>query len=159
MIFRTSEQKSDLKNSFYRPDRPFFASGACHVLAHAFIESNGEEWQPVMICPEAGFRGSHVFVTNYRLVFDYHGFSSEAFFIDHYFKKMQRFFPDWRASLVELTMSPVSEEFCSRFNHRRPDQFYEDPRPRAFKYVHRHLKTTTDDMNWNDLANGVLQTR
>ena len=112
-----------------------------------------------MICPEAGFRGSHVFVTNYRLVFDYHGFSSEAFFIDHYFKKMQRFFPDWRASLVELTMSPVSEEFCSRFNHRRPDQFYEDPRPRAFKYVHRHLKTTTDDMNWNDLANGVLQTR
>ena len=141
MIFRSSEQKSDLRKSFYRPDRPFFASGACHVLADVFIETNGSEWHAVFIFPEAGFRGSHVFVSNGRLVFDYHGFSSEAVFIEHHFKKMRRFFPGWRASLVELTTSPISEEFCTRFNHRRPDQFYENPQPRALNFVHRHLKT------------------
>ncbi len=138
MIFRSSEEKSNLKKSFYRPDRPFFASGACHILAHAFIECNGVEWHPVLIYPDAGFRGSHVFVSNQELAFDYHGFSNEAVFIEHYFKKMQRFFPGWSASLIEFPTSPISQEFCNRYGHRRPDQFYEDPQPRAFNFVHRH---------------------
>jgi hypothetical protein len=38
MIFRSPAAKRDLIQSWGRPDRPFFASGACHILAGVFLE-------------------------------------------------------------------------------------------------------------------------
>ncbi|MBX2886930.1 MAG: hypothetical protein KTR32_43685 [Granulosicoccus sp.] len=138
MIFRTALQKADLESSFNRPDRPFFASGACHILAHAFLDtvpSNG--WKTILILPQPGFRGSHVFASNKKYAFDYHGFTPVSRFQEHYFNKMKRWYPGWSADTLELDISPISSEFCSLYGHRLPQDFYKDPRPRAYAYLKR----------------------
>src|SRR5471032_3305755 len=82
MIFRTEEQKHDLTRSWHRSDRPFFAAGACHVLAAAFLEVYPNAgFHPFLILPGPGLRGSHVFVSDGETVFDYHGFSGHDRFL------------------------------------------------------------------------------
>ncbi len=138
MIFRTAEQEADLKASFYRPDRPFFAAGACHVLAGAFLDSTPRVgWNATLIKPHAGFKGMHMFVRNQRYPFDCHGFTPLNRFIDHYFSKMHRWFPGWSADLVDLNSSPIGEEFCTKYQRRMPEQFLENPISRAVNYVQR----------------------
>ena len=146
MIFRTPTQKSDLKGSFYRADRPFFASGACHILTQAFLEfvENGD-WKASLIAPHPGFRGLHVFAHNHRYAFDYHGFTRVDRFHDHYAKKMKRFFPGWSGDIVEINVSTTSEEFCHAYNLRMPGNFFKDPGPRAKAFVRRF--TAPDSMN------------
>ncbi len=138
MIFRTAEQKADLKGSFCRPDRPFFAAGGCHVLTQAFLDVAGkDDWQALIIVPHPGFRGTHVFAANDRYAFDYHGFTEIGRFRDHYFEKMNRWFTGWSADIIVLDISTTSEEFCATFGHRMSNKFYEDPGPRARAYVQR----------------------
>jgi len=90
-----------------------------------------------LIAPHSGYRGSHVFASNGRYAFDYHGYTQIDRFLDHYFKKMNRLFPGWSADVIVLDVSPTSEEFCTAYNHRMPDKFFKDPRPRANAYVRR----------------------
>jgi hypothetical protein len=138
MIFRTEEQKHDLIRSWYRPDRPFFSSGACHILAAAFLELHPNAgFHPFLILPSPGLRGSHVFVSNGKTVFDYHGFSRQDYYLSHYFTKICRFFPLWRGEVIRLTETPIAVSFCERYNHRLPSQYPRDPLPRAFSYLTR----------------------
>lgn len=138
MIFRTEEQKRDLTRSWHRPDRPFFAAGACHVLAAAFLEANPNDgFHPFLILPNPGLRGSHVFVSDGRTVFDYHGFSRHDHYLSHYFTKIYRFFPRWHGEVIRLTESPIDVSFCEKYNHRLPSQYPHDPLPRAFSYLAR----------------------
>jgi hypothetical protein len=138
MIFRSSEAKADPVLSWNRPERPFFAAGACHVLAAAFLELHpNEAWHTIIIRPEPGFRGGHIVVANDKMVFDYHGYSDEDAFLRRYRAKMGRFFPNWGCTLHRVDGSPVSVEFCAQNKLRKPDQFLHDPFPRAMKYVQR----------------------
>jgi hypothetical protein len=138
MIFRTEEQKHDQMRLWNRPDRPFFAAGACHVLAAAFLEAYPNAgYRPVLILPKPGLRGSHVFVSNGNTAFDYHGFSKHEHFVFHYFDKISRLFPQWRGDVIDLKESPTSVSFCGKYNHRLPNQYLHDPMPRAFSYLAR----------------------
>jgi len=138
MIFRTEEQKHDLIRSWHRPDRPFFAAGACHVLAAAFLEAYPHAgFQPFLILPNPGLRGSHVFVSDGKTAFDYHGFSELDYFLDHFFTKIRRFFPHWCGEVIQLKESPISTSFCEKHNSRLPSQYLHDPLPRAFSYLAR----------------------
>lgn len=78
-----------------------------------------------------------MFASNERYAFDYHGFTKIDRFLDHYFEKMKRLFPGWSADVLVLDVSTTSERFCTTYKHRMPDQFYEDPGPRADAYVQR----------------------
>jgi hypothetical protein len=138
MIFRTPEAKRDLLRSWNRPDRPFFASGACHILAAAFVEAYpGAGYRPIQIRPDAGHRGGHVIVSNGQTVFDYHGFSDYEIFLAHYFSKVRRFIPGWQGTIVPLMESPSGSIFCQREGCRMPHQFPCDPWPRAFSFLKR----------------------
>jgi hypothetical protein len=58
------------------PDRVFFACGACHILAYAFLQRwGGPSMQAVWIKPAPGHIGNHVFINGGEWVFDYHGYS------------------------------------------------------------------------------------
>lgn len=93
------------------PDRVFFACGACHVLAHAFLERfPSAGFGPIWIRPRGGFTGNHVFVTNGDLGFDYHGYVVYARLVDHYTKRARRLLPGWEADLVSVTVSLVNRE-------------------------------------------------
>lgn len=137
MVFRTEAQKKDQALSWQRGDRAFFASGACHILAHVFLqECAHQKYRPFMILPNSGFRGGHVYAASDDTVFDYHGFSVKAHFLEHYFRKMKRFFPGWSATVFEVRdfMSPA---FLREFNCRAPSQYWADPLPRAKVFVQR----------------------
>jgi hypothetical protein len=138
MIFRTEEQKHDLVRSWHRPDRPFFAASACHVLAAAFLEVYPNAgFHSLLILPGPGLRGSHVVVSDGQTVFDYHGFSEHHRFLSHYSARIWRFFPRWHGKLIRLEGSPIGVPFCRRYNHRLPSQYPHDPLPRAFSYLAR----------------------
>jgi len=137
MIFRTEAQKKDQALSWKRGDKAFFASGACHILVHVFLQEYPDrEYRPYMILPNSGFRGGHVYAATEDTVFDYHGFSAKALFLEHYCRKMKRFFPGWTATIIELHdfMTPA---FFEEFNYRAPSQYLADPLPRAKAFLQR----------------------
>jgi len=138
VIFRTESQKADLQRSWHRPDRPFFAAGACHILAAAFLEAHpGQGFATTLILPDDGHRGSHVFVSDGTSAFDYHGYSRCETFLSHYLRKIRRFFPSWQGRIITLADSPISTSFCRTYGCRLPSQFLHDPRPRAHAYLSR----------------------
>jgi hypothetical protein len=138
MIFRSEQQKRDLESAWLRPDRPFFASGACHILASSFLDTYPESgFAAFHVCPREGFRGGHMFVSNGRRVFDYHGYSDQSPFIAHFISKMQRFFPGWTGDIIRIDGPITDPGFCRRFTLRLPSQFPHDPLPRAVRFIRR----------------------
>ena len=136
MVFRSHKDKSDPVKSWHRPDRLFFASGACHILAHAFLQRYPDcDFRPIYICPHQGFRGSHVVVSDGEAIFDYHGYSDHGLFMAHYFTKLRRFFPGWQADLIWIEGSLVNSGFCGPYQHRMPEQYLHDPMPRALAFI------------------------
>jgi hypothetical protein len=138
MIFRNEESKRDLMGSWNRPDRPFFASGACHILTAAFLELyTRENFRALHIRPEPGFRGGHIVASDGRTIFDYHGSASHDPFLRHFLAKIRRFFPGWQGSIEWVEESPIRPAFCTKHGLRRPDQFPYNPLPRARAYIRR----------------------
>lgn len=146
MIVRIEPAKYDLAQSWNRSDRAFFAAGACHILADAFLRRfPASAFHATLICPPEGARGSHVFVSDGTLLFDYHGFSAHDRFVRFYSRHLQRRFPGWQADFVPLSDSPASAEFCRRYHHREPAHFLYDPRPRAEAFLSRLLAKPSSD--------------
>jgi hypothetical protein len=138
MIIRSDDQKQDLASSWNRPDRPFFAAGACHILAAAFLDIYPDSrYSAFHIKPSGAFRGGHVVVADANTVFDYHGYVDRTAYFDHLLLKMQRLHPGWSAQVLPLLASPSEWDFCRQYRHRHPSQFWQDPLPRAMAFVHR----------------------
>lgn len=125
------------------PDRVFFASGACHVVAHAFLERHGSDGRRVMwIRPEAGFAGHHIFIDGPGWTFDYHGYVRPGLLVAHYGRRARQRCPRWSATLVELPPAVLISEAASRaFDPalwlREPGQFLHDALPRARRFLDR----------------------
>jgi hypothetical protein len=137
-----SEIKRDPRRRWALPDRVFFACGACHILAHCFLEayprSAGEaRW----FKPEAGFTGNHIIVAGDGWVFDYHGYAVTGPYLVHLQRKAERWWPGWRATIHTLPPDVLISEAKSRTHEglwlREPGQFLEDPRPRARRFLSR----------------------
>ncbi|MDA3873757.1 MAG: hypothetical protein PF795_07325 [Kiritimatiellae bacterium] len=136
MIFRTNAQKADLHGSWYRGDRAFFSAGACHILAREFLKMEGHhDFHPVMIIPDPGFRGEHIFARDDDSVFDYHGYTRYPVFVSHYVAKIRRFCPGGRGSIVDISDTFWSAEWFDKYQCRRPHQFYRDPTERAIQFI------------------------
>ncbi len=122
-----------------QPDRRFFACGACHVLAAAFLERfPGAGYAPVWIRPRAGFTGNHVFLTDGTTAFDYHGYSRLTALLSHYTRRARRYYPGWDADLVALAPAELAAG-GERPGLRLlpPEQFHRDPLRRAAAFVER----------------------
>lgn len=132
--------KKDPVRQWSLPDRIFFACGACHILAHAFLERFPEAgFRPIWIRPLSGFTGNHVLVTNGDLAFDYHGYSRYAQLLEHYARRARHHFPGWDGTLVPVTVSLVvhAEARTIGMALREPGQFLHDALPRARQYLDR----------------------
>ncbi|HEY0207219.1 MAG TPA: hypothetical protein VGC15_24090 [Acetobacteraceae bacterium] len=135
-------RKSDHAMRWALPDRVFFACGACHVLAHVFLERYGDQdVEALWIKPAPGFSGNHIVVDGGSWVFDYHGYSDREFFLHHTFRKARRWWPGWHATLVPLPRDVLISEARSRAYDglwlREPGQFLYDALPRAWAYLGR----------------------
>jgi hypothetical protein len=137
IVLRTPEEKADLDASWARPDEEFFASGACHVLAAAFLEAREHAgFHAIMIQPAAGFRGVHVVIANDDTIFDCRGWNPRDSFLQYYAEAMSGLSPGWSYTLASVT-DPIGWEFCRTHRHRHPSQFKQDPMPRARAFLAR----------------------
>ena len=124
------------------PDRVFFACGACHILAHAFLESYGRgSFRVIWLKPDRGFTGNHIFVASEHWVFDYHGYSAPERFLAHTWNKARRWWPGWNATQVESPRDVLISEPKSRAYEglwlRESQQFLHDAMLRARAYLDR----------------------
>lgn len=124
------------------PDRVFFACGACHTLAYAFITRYADaNAAAIWMKPKPGFRGNHIIAVFGETAFDYHGYSRWADLKRHFTKKAQRWWPGWEADYSPLPLNVLISESESKTYDglwlREPNQFLYDALPRAEKFLTR----------------------
>ena len=139
---RTPGSKRDPAKQWALPDRVFFAAGACHILAYAFLDTYADSgFEPVWIRPAPGHTGNHIVVVRGGVVFDYHGYSPWTRYWAHTTRRANQWWPGWEAELVSITKSAlVSNADAAEYSGLRmkePAGYLFDPLPRARKYLGR----------------------
>jgi hypothetical protein len=130
--------KRDPQKRWALPDRIFFGHGACHILAGVYLrEAPLAGFHAERVIPEAGLPGNHIYVTDGQIAFDYHGYSRRVDLLDHHSRCWSRQHQGWtcRIELADFDLLDTVQ-----LNQRKmlgPDQFYEDPTPRARRFVAR----------------------
>jgi hypothetical protein len=142
MFFPKINVKDDPFRRWHRPDRHFFANGACQVLAFAFLERYPDlGFHARWIKPPGSFMGNHIYATDGINAFDYHGLTTEQRLLAFGFARARRFFPGWDATLVDLPTDVLISELRSRQIEglwlREPKQFLHDALPRARAFLDR----------------------
>lgn len=133
-------KKRDPAQRWALPDRAFFACGACHILAWAFLDRYSQAgFHAIWLKPDTGFTGNHIVVTDGVRVFDYHGYARRDRFLTHSFGKARRWWPGWHATLIPLPPDVLISEAKSRTYDglwlREPGQFLRDALPRARAFL------------------------
>jgi hypothetical protein len=134
---RSAEEKRDMFKSWEREDRPFFAAGACHILAALFVQLHQHEnYHMVFIKPSGGLPGAHVYASNGTWAFDHNGWNKEQELVSLTKKAYGEKYPGWECELVIIENSLTAlEDFCKENNHRLPWQYAYLPWERAYKYI------------------------
>ncbi len=141
-MYITALPRTDLKGKWHLPDRIFFACGACHILAYAFLAKyKTYDARAMWLKPSNGYIGNHIFVHGADYIFDYHGYSEPERYLHHTYRKAQRWWPGWEASLIELPADVLISEARSRtyegLGLREPRQFWQNALPRAAAFLDR----------------------
>jgi hypothetical protein len=134
--------KGNAARQWALPDRVFFASGACHILAYAFLDSYPSSgFTPIWIKPARGCAGNHIVVVRDGIAFDYHGYSDWQRLLAHTHAKASRWWPGWSADLLPLAKEVLISEAGSRRIDglwlREPGQYLHDAIPRARRFLAR----------------------
>lgn len=132
--------KEDPVRRWALPERVFFACGACHILAYAFLKAYPDSgFAACWIKPAAGFTGNHILVVRGDLAFDYHGYTNWTALLRHTHAKANRWWPGWSCQLIALPADVLVSEAKSReYNGlwlREPGQFLHDALPRAVRFL------------------------
>jgi hypothetical protein len=134
---RTAEEKRDIFKSWARADQPFFAAGACHILAELFIQlHHSEGFKMIYIKPYEGFPGNHVYASNGEWAFDYNGWTKENSLLKATEKAYKDKYPGWgyERHVIEPAIDSL-ERFCKENYHCLPWQYAHLPWERAYTYI------------------------
>jgi hypothetical protein len=139
---RTPGAKRDPFRQWALPDRVFFAAGACHMLAYAFLERYpGRGFEARWICPAAGHTGNHIVLLREDIVFDYHGFSEWPQYWAHTVRRANQWWPGWSAAVVSINRRAlVSRAHARDYDGlwlKEPHEYLGDPLARAHRYLER----------------------
>ena len=139
---RTKGAKRDPFKQWGLPEKVFFACGACHILAAAFLRRYPNEgFAAIWIRPVTGHTGNHIVAVRNDLAFDYHGYSIWHRLLAHMRRRGNQWSPGWEASLVKLPEDVLVSESKSRMYDglwlKGPKDFLFDPMPRAQAYLNR----------------------
>jgi hypothetical protein len=130
--------KKDPPRQWALPDRIFFGYGACHILAGVFLRARPlEGFYAERIIPAAGFAGSHVYVTDGTVAFDYHGYSGRERLLAHYVKGWSGCYPGWGCEIVPADFDLLSTTELNQRKMRGPDQYLHGAIPRAQAFIDR----------------------
>lgn len=141
-VRRTPGSKRDPVKQWRLPDRVFFAAGACHILAFAFLQSRPKNgFEPRWIRPIAGHTGNHIVLARGDLVFDYHGYSRWNSFWSHTKRRANQWWPGWDADIVPIHAEAlISNREALPYvglHMKEPKDYLYDPLPRALHYLAR----------------------
>jgi hypothetical protein len=139
---RTPGSKRDPAKQWALPDRVFFAAGACHILAYAFLDTYPDSgFEAVWIHPAPGHTGNHIIAVRGEAVFDYHGYSSWPLYWAHTRRRANQWWPGWDADIVRIRKSAlVSNADAGEYDGLRmkePADFLFDPFSRAQMYLRK----------------------
>lgn len=150
---RTEGGKDDPQTRWSLPERVFFACGACHILAHTFLETYPDTgFRAVWIRPRQGFRGNHIVaVRGQETAFDYHGYSRWPRLMEHFRRRAGQRQPGWEVDLIDLPAEVLVSEARSKTYDglwlREPGQFLHNATPRAQAYLSRFPPPPPEDGN------------
>lgn len=132
MFRRTSLERADQLLAWNRDDQAFFAAGACHILAFAFLEAYpAAGLVPVGLWPQGAESPSHTYVTDGAWAFDHAGWTREAELLE--ITRADEPVAKYQSRRIAVDLNT----FCSRYNHRPRHLFAFDPWSRALRYVSR----------------------
>lgn len=138
MYMISAEKKGDPVKRWNLPDRVFFACGACHILAYAFMRRYAG-YSAFWVKPARGFTGNHIFVARGDAAFDYHGHVDRETLLSHMVRKARLFWPGWDYELTPLPAEVLISERKSRAYDglwlRGPGQFLHNAMPRAERFL------------------------
>lgn len=139
---RTPGAKSDQIRRWNLPDRAFFAAGACHILAFAFLERFPDgDGKAIWLKPLDGSPTNHIIVLTGDYSFDYLGFVGREKRLEHFRRRALSRYPGWRCELVALPAEVLISEVKSKTYQglwlREPQQFAHDAMPRATRFLDR----------------------
>ena len=125
---RTPRERADQLASWQRSDQAFFAAGACHILAFAFLAAFPEAgFAPVALWADDAEFPHHVYVTDGEWAFDHAGWTRQA-------ELLATVGDQYRPQPIDVDL----DTFCVRHNHRGRHQFAADPWERAQRYLVAH---------------------
>jgi hypothetical protein len=131
---RTPAEKTDPMLFWQRDDKAFFAAGACHILAYAFMARHPDAgFKLVFIKPMANAPGSHLYAADGEWAFDYEGWTLERLLLRETQTAYSQLYPGW--AYERVIIEDDLETFCERYNHRLPSQFAFSPWERAENYL------------------------
>jgi hypothetical protein len=123
---RTESERADQLQSWGRDDQAFFAAGACHILAWAFMKSHPGKGFSIYALRERGeTHPFHVYVSDGLWAFDHCGWTLSTELREAYEAEV-------------LKIQSDLETFCAEHDHRLPEQFAHLPWQRASDYIARY---------------------
>lgn len=118
-----------------RTDRAFFAAGACHILAWAFVRQFPDRGFGVVALRKLGESNAfHVYASDGTLAFDYEGFTPE-----HDLLAATDAAEAASGPIERLAVTTSMETFCSEHDHREPADYAYLPWERARTYIRQFL--------------------
>lgn len=138
---RTEDEKKDIFLAWQRPDDAFFASGACHILAHQFLSlHDGEGYQLIRIKPQHNLPGNHYYASNGEWMFDFSGWNKEAEYLAAMTEAYKQHYLNWAYDRILLAEGLVAHIASDDHNLRPPEYFPELPWKRAHEYIQKFPK-------------------
>ena len=131
--------KKDPERRWALPDRVFFGNGACHILAGVYLQIEPlRGFYAERIIPGEGFAGNHIYVTNGRIAFDYHGYNIRNELLRYYTNNWAGEYPGgWNCALERVQFDLLSTRELNARKMLGPDQYKYDPVQRARDYLNR----------------------
>ncbi|ATN34539.1 hypothetical protein ACO34A_12080 [Rhizobium sp. ACO-34A] len=130
--------KKDPARRWALPDRIFFGYGACHILAGVYLRDPPlSGFHAERIIPAEGFAGAHMYVTDGVIAFDFHGYSLRDRLLAHHRKGWSALSSGWSSIIEDVDFDALDTEQLNARKMLGPDQYLQDPRPRAVDFIRR----------------------
>src|SRR5688500_1064683 len=130
---RTAEERHDMFLDWRRPDKAFFAAGACHILAYLFASLHRHEGFELVHLHSWDKNGSgdNMYATNGTWAFDFNGWTREEELLEEYIKAYKAKYPGWTYERHTYDWKGFGE-YLLKTGHRPPEYFPYLPWERAY---------------------------
>lgn len=135
---RSPAERRDPFVAWQREDKAFFASGACHILAHMFLSLHtGEGFELIYVRPKRNLPGNHMYASNGIWAFDFNGWTPEEELLTVTRGAYQKAYKGW--DFERIVIKEGLPAFIAKGDHqlRPPEYFPHLPWERAYKYLAR----------------------